>query len=300
MQPVGVSRREVQVDARILGRPVPHSRVFVRGVVVAHKVQVKLRGCRPVDQSQEGEPFLMAVPSAAPRRHFAAGNIQGLGQGCCPVADVVVGVPKPKGSISCVRSSARIWVFSSTQKPTAWSGGLRYGPVNSRSLDEEGIAGQLERLREVGFGPEQREPALRSALGDPLLVRHLPHTPDARSLRPLVQHAVDRSGDLLIVVSAGHTRSCVVVQALRTEIEEALAPLANRRQRDAELPGNGSVRPAFGPSQTEAARRTSMWSETALPVVLALRQRARAGYVSGYVASQSPFEFRNCYREAMY
>ena len=98
------------MEARIFGNPGPYLRVLVRGVVVADEVQVNFRGSLPVEQPQEREPFLVAVPLAAPRSPLAASDVHGREQGCRTVADEVVRVPfgigQPKGRISCVRSRA--------------------------------------------------------------------------------------------------------------------------------------------------------------------------------------------------
>ena len=58
VQPGGGVRDEVQVDTRSLGDLGAHLRVLVRGVVVAHNVQVKALGGLPVDQAQGGQPHL--------------------------------------------------------------------------------------------------------------------------------------------------------------------------------------------------------------------------------------------------
>ena len=56
-----------------------------------------------------------------------------------------------------------------------------------------------------------------------------------------------RSDDDSILEARGRASSC-----RPTKIQESLAPLANRRQRDAELPGNGSARRASGARQNDA------------------------------------------------
>ena len=74
VQPRGVGWDEVQVDARLLGDLGARLHVIVRGVVVAHKVQVESLGDLPVDQSQERQPLLVAVPLGMAREHLARGH----------------------------------------------------------------------------------------------------------------------------------------------------------------------------------------------------------------------------------
>ena len=92
IQPRGIGRREVQVQARPLGNPGAHHRVLVRGVVVAHKVNAKVLGSFPVNQRQEAEPLLTAVPLLAALDHLARGHVDGGEQRRRAVADIVVRV----------------------------------------------------------------------------------------------------------------------------------------------------------------------------------------------------------------
>src|SRR4051812_23124450 len=57
-----------------------------------------------------------------------------------------------------VRSSARIWLFSSTDRTTAWSGGLTYSPTTSRTLSTKaGSRETLNPLIRCGFRPCSRQ-----------------------------------------------------------------------------------------------------------------------------------------------
>ncbi len=53
--------REVHVKARVLGQPVLHHRVLVRGVVVGDQVQRFVLGCLAVDLLEELQPLHMGV-----------------------------------------------------------------------------------------------------------------------------------------------------------------------------------------------------------------------------------------------
>ena len=96
------------MQARSLGHPSPHLRVLVCGVVVTYRVNVEVLGCFRVDQPQEGEPLLMAVPFAAAREHLARGHVE-AGEGLRrAVADVVV-----REGFGIADANARaVWVWS--------------------------------------------------------------------------------------------------------------------------------------------------------------------------------------------
>ena len=65
VQPRRRGRREVHVEARVLGQPLLHLGMLVRGVVVADQVQRLVLGRLAVDLAQELEPLAVAVPLLA-------------------------------------------------------------------------------------------------------------------------------------------------------------------------------------------------------------------------------------------
>ena len=66
-----------------------------------------------------------------------------------------LGDARQHGRTGCVRSSAWIWLFSSTQSTSARSGGERYRPTMSRTLSTKcGSLESLERLRAVRLQAE--------------------------------------------------------------------------------------------------------------------------------------------------
>ena len=66
--------------------------VLVRRVVVQDQVDVQLRRHLPVDQAQERQELLVAVPLPAQSEHLSGGDVQGGEQRRRAVPDVVVGV----------------------------------------------------------------------------------------------------------------------------------------------------------------------------------------------------------------
>lgn len=90
VQPGGVGRGEVEVEAGVGLPPVPHLAVFVGGVVVQDQVHL-LGGEAPGQLAQEGQQFLVPVAPGASVVDLAGVEVQGRQQGQGAAADVVVG-----------------------------------------------------------------------------------------------------------------------------------------------------------------------------------------------------------------
>jgi hypothetical protein len=65
IEPGRTRRREVQLEARMLGQPRLHLRCLVRPVVVEHQVDVEVLLHAPVDPLQEADELLGAVTRLA-------------------------------------------------------------------------------------------------------------------------------------------------------------------------------------------------------------------------------------------
>jgi hypothetical protein len=81
----------VHDEARVLAQPSLYLGVVVRGVVVYNQMQRQALGRLAVDQTQELQPLLVAVPRLAHRDHAAVQCVQGGEQRRRAVALVVVG-----------------------------------------------------------------------------------------------------------------------------------------------------------------------------------------------------------------
>src|SRR5277367_2796098 len=126
------------MESLVAQEPALNARMLVGRVVIANQIDFLLGRDRPIDHAQEAEPFLMAMPLLAESIDFAGGGIEGSEQGRCAVALVIVrhgGAPAFFiGRPGCVRSSAWIWLFSSTLNTSACSGGFRYSPTIASSF----------------------------------------------------------------------------------------------------------------------------------------------------------------------
>jgi hypothetical protein len=80
----------MQVEARMLRQPRLHGGVLVGGVVVHHQMQIEVRRRALVDDAQEADELLMAVPLGTAADDGPVEHVQGREQGRGAVPLVVV------------------------------------------------------------------------------------------------------------------------------------------------------------------------------------------------------------------
>jgi hypothetical protein len=101
--------------------------MLVRGVIVDDQMQLALGWGFAVDLVEKADELLMTVSAHALADNLAVEDVECGEQGGGAVALIVVGdrAQRPGfiGSPGWVRSSAWIWLFSSTDGTTACSGG---------------------------------------------------------------------------------------------------------------------------------------------------------------------------------
>jgi hypothetical protein len=102
--------------------------MFVCGVIVDDDVNCQFGGRSGVNNVEEANELLMAMAHHALVNDLAFEDVEGGEQGRGAVTFVVVGERTARpfliGKPGWVRSSAWIWLFSSTDRTMAWSGGL--------------------------------------------------------------------------------------------------------------------------------------------------------------------------------
>lgn len=120
---------EVQVEPGMADQPFLHFRGLVGRVVVQHQAQVQVFRDRGVDQFQEPQELLMAVPAEVLGDHRPAADVERGEQAGGAVPHAIVGHPRRDGRHD--RHDRRCAVdrlhlaFSSTAITSAFSGGLR-------------------------------------------------------------------------------------------------------------------------------------------------------------------------------
>ena len=123
IEPRTAGRDEMHLDARVACQPPLDHGVLVRGVVVGDQMQGLALGDLAIKQTQERQPFLVPMPRQAGGEDGALRDIEGGEERGGPMALVVVchraHRPFFMGKPGWVRSSAWIWLFSSTLRTTA-------------------------------------------------------------------------------------------------------------------------------------------------------------------------------------
>ena len=76
VEPTAAGGREVKMEALVARRPALNRRVFVGGIVVDDQVQLFVGGRLVIDETQELQPFLMAMMLHASRYHSAIERVE--------------------------------------------------------------------------------------------------------------------------------------------------------------------------------------------------------------------------------
>jgi hypothetical protein len=226
----------------VLEQPLVDRRGFAGGVVVQHEVEFQAAGDGGVDELEEPEELLVAVPAVGLGDDRAAGQVERGEQAGGAVADVVVGHPgRGRGQHWQARGGPvqgldlRLLVHAQDQ------GVLRRRHVEADDVaglaDELRVGAQLPGLDEVRLEAEGPPDPRDRRLGQAGLRRHRPGRP-VRVLpaallrqRPRDQHFHLLVGDL--PRRPGPRR---VTEAVQPALREPDPPLADRLPRQ---PGPG-------------------------------------------------------------
>src|SRR5438105_9895182 len=162
LSPGGRGRRVVEHKARMPAEPGPRLGMFVRAVIVEDHVNDLADWDLDLDGIQEPDELLMPVTLHAASDHLAVEHVERGEQRGGAVPLVIMGiVPQRPGLIGkpgWVRSSACIWLFSSTLSTIACAGGSIYSPTMSRSLGmNSGSRDSLNCRTRCGWSPCERQ-----------------------------------------------------------------------------------------------------------------------------------------------
>ena len=129
VEPGTGGRGEVQREAFVPRQPALHGRGLVGGVVVDDQMQIEIGGSLAVDLFEEVQELLGPMAGQAFADDRASRDIESRKErrGAVALVSWVMVPARPffKGKPGCVRSSAWIWLFSSTESTSAFSGGSR-------------------------------------------------------------------------------------------------------------------------------------------------------------------------------
>ena len=145
VEPGGAGGCEMGLPA--FGEPVADRLGLVGPVVVHDDVDVEISRDVRLDEVEEFAELSGPMARETFADDLSRGDVEGREERGRAVALVVVAaplrLPGAHGKRGWERSKAWIWLFSSTQRTRARSGGAKYRPTVADLLHEEGI-GQLE------------------------------------------------------------------------------------------------------------------------------------------------------------
>lgn len=240
VKPRGAGGREVNMHTRVLLDPRPHHRMLVGRVVVDDQVQVQLLGCLPMELLQESQPLDMGVLHRRGAEDPAIEVIEGGKQRHGAMADVIVGA-----GANMTDSQRQTWLRPFQRLALAFlvaAQDQRLGRRIQVQADhvpklclKVGIAGQLERPRQVRLNLVRRPYALHAGGRNTGLARHRAHAP-ARAVRRRPGGLSDDLGFLCLSNRRlpAATR-CVTHQAVQTQRRKPPLPPDHRRPTDTEL-----------------------------------------------------------------
>src|SRR5579864_6110489 len=81
IEPGGIRRRVVHMEARTGGQPAPDLRMLVRGIVIDDQMDREVVGHRGLDMAQELKELLVTMPPLALSEDLARRDVQGREQG---------------------------------------------------------------------------------------------------------------------------------------------------------------------------------------------------------------------------
>ena len=200
VEPRSRGRREVQVEARLLRKPSPHPRVLVRRVIVPDQVQVEALVGVAMDDAQEAQKLLMAMPLHASAQDCAGRHVESGKQGCGAMAFVVVG---HRASTALLERQAwlgavegldlRLLVDRQNQ------GFVRRIEIEADHVldlfDKALVGGELERLDQVRLETVRVPDPLHAGVGQAHRSRYGAHAPVGRARWFLMQGQMEDALD---------------------------------------------------------------------------------------------------------
>ena len=235
VEPGGVGRSVVDMEARTLGEPDFDTGVPVGAVVIDDQMNIQMLRDIGLDMTQKAQELLMAVPRFALREDLSVGDIERREQGRGAMSDVVVGdafhVAQThwQHRLRALQGLHLALLVDTQNQRFVWWIQVQPNHV-AKLLDEERVGRELEGLGSMGLYAEQRQIALHGALGDPSLIGQLAHTPVRGPLGSARQRGVEQHRDVLFAVGARPPGFKLIVQTGQTLLSKALAPIGNRRR----------------------------------------------------------------------
>lgn len=256
IEPRGVGRREMHVEAWPASQPGPHPGMLVRGVVIHDQMHLQILRHALIDVPQEGQILLMAVPSLALGEDFAVGDVQCSEQGGRAVAHVVM-----RDALDIAQSHRQHGLGALERLALALLIHTQHERVVGRVeiqandlaylLDEEGVVGELEGLRPMRLHPKERQVTLYGGLADAGCLAQRAHAPVCAGLRFARECGVQQFRKALLVMRARPARLHLVVKTGNASGTKAPPPQAHCRLGHLQTTSRLSVGDAFFSHQND-------------------------------------------------
>lgn len=247
VEPRRTRRREVEMPVRVLGEPRPDRLGLVRRTVVQHHVDrpvILPRAHAAVDEPQEGEEFLGAVPLGASSDDFPALQLERRVEVGRSVADVVVRVPL---HLAGAQLQQRLGVVEGLYLGLLVDG-QHDGPFRRVHVQADDVDDLLREIR-VGTEVERRkqvrpEVRLRPDAGDPVaghagMAAHEGKRPAGRLRGQGVHRHVQDTPDFIPGDLPRLSGARPVWQAVHSRFEKPLTRGIHGVDMAAEAPGQG-------------------------------------------------------------
>ena len=200
-----------------------------------------------------------------------------------------LGCPRQIGSTGWNGFSAWIWLFSSTAKTTARSGGSRYKPTTSVTFSTN--CGSVESLKfslRQGWSPNSAPDPADARRRDPNLLGQRASRPVRRVFRHRLQRLHQHLFDLLVADRAWHTQPRIVTQPVEPRCDKTAPPLPDRRPRHPETLGDLQMRlrPQRTPTRSGNATPTAARSSDAVPTAPTAPADPRSARVRDFAGPQ--------------
>ena len=232
VEPRTIGRREVDVEARTFGQPVPDRGRLVRGQIVHDQVYVELGRGLFVDRVEEFPKLDGPVPSVQLSNHLAADGVQRRKQRCRAVSSVVVcssldlaWAHRQQRLRPLQRLDLRLLVHAQNQRIVRWIHVQTDDVANF--LDQQRIGRQLERLNPMRLQPKRPPDAAHRHVAQAHPLGHVTSAPMRSTLRRRLQSQSHDLLHLLVVHASRCTRSRLIQQSIQPICEKPTPPLAN-------------------------------------------------------------------------
>src|SRR5258708_28955975 len=305
IQPRGIGRSEMHMEARPCCEPTFYPRMFVRPVVIHDHVDVQLCGHVLLNLSQEIQICLMLMALPALRNHRAFRRVQGRKECRRSVTPVIVryaldiAEPHRQHRLGAFeRLNLALFIYAQNHSIFRW---IQVQPYNiPYFLYEKWIGRELELFLPVRLQPEGLPDAVYGRFRHARLFGDLPDTPVRAVFRFRLQRLANQLRHTLVTDRSWATRAQLVMQPGHILLQKSLPPLAHRRvgqshlARDLHVRLSGSTQ-QNNPGPSDHPRRKRSRTPEAFEPFTLLRTQNQRRFRPSHRHRHPPFCTRDAY-----